>query len=289
MQDQPTTKLSTSQDAQQDSRSGAFSPKESFLMRLLSWMEPKVKLGEYTVQAHFGLTAYFLILISHVFTAPTDSARAADIHRIAVCMILFGSVTLHEFGHVLTARRYGVRTSSIVLYPFGGVATLERMPPPRQELWVVLCGPAVNGVVALASLAVLALWHLPLGRFLDFSDQPSLLAQILWLNVNILLFNLYPMFPMDGGRVLRALLGHRLTELRATEVAWKVALIASGAMAMLGLIAHHWILIAIALMLTPSGLAEVKAKRAEAREAEETKKRGYRLIIVPNTAKRGPK
>ena len=125
-------------------------------------------------------------------------------------LALFACVLLHEFGHILMARRFGVRTPDVILLPIGGVARLERIPDePRQELLIALAGPAVTLAIVVLLYLVLAvsgpepsLWGLqPAGPFLD---------NLMRVNLYLLLFNLFPAFPMDGGRVLRALLASRL-------------------------------------------------------------------------------
>jgi Zn-dependent protease len=134
---------------------------------------------------------------------------------------IFACVLLHEFGHIAMARRFGGRTPDVILLPLGGVARLERMPDePRQELLIALAGPLVTLVIAVALYAWLAftgttpplvpgLYGLP-GGFLD---------ELYRINVLLLLFNLIPAFPMDGGRVLRAMLASRLGLARATRIA----------------------------------------------------------------------
>jgi Zn-dependent protease len=130
---------------------------------------------------------------------------------------MFGCVLLHEYGHALTARRFGIETEDITLYPIGGVARLRRLPrAPGAELLIALAGPAVNfGIVAaLSVLGAVGLDQLVadsmLGRFLD---------QLLMINLVLGLFNLIPAFPMDGGRVLRALLSGWLGRVQATTIA----------------------------------------------------------------------
>jgi Zn-dependent protease len=134
--------------------------------------------------------------------------------------ILFFCVLLHELGHVFAARYYGVKTRDVTLWPFGGIASMEQMPEkPSQELVVALAGPAVNVVIA----AVLLLW---LGFRVDPQnlvaiENPaiSLAAKVAGANIILVLFNMIPAFPMDGGRVLRALLAMRMGNARATELA----------------------------------------------------------------------
>ncbi len=126
-------------------------------------------------------------------------------------LALFGSVLLHELGHALTARRFGILTRSITLYPFGGVAALAREPTrSSEELWIALAGPAVNGALALTALP-LALLGVP---------GAGLFAA---MNLALGIFNLIPAFPMDGGRVLRAWLSRRKGRFQATEQALNIS------------------------------------------------------------------
>ena len=126
--------------------------------------------------------------------------------QLPLVLAAFGCVLLHEFGHALAARRFGIGTADITLYPIGGVARLTRMPrAPGVELLIALAGPAVNLVIAAALY--------PLALASDF------LAELMAVNLVLALFNLIPAFPMDGGRVLRALLGGWIGRARATSFA----------------------------------------------------------------------
>jgi Zn-dependent protease len=139
---------------------------------------------------------------------------ATWLENAAIVVALLGSIVLHELGHALMARRYGIETADITLYLIGGVARLERMPRSSgPELLIALAGPAVN-------FAIVAI----LGTFLGLvehsgSQSLTFLEAVLYLNLGLGLFNLLPVFPMDGGRVLRALLSGWIGRLKATEVA----------------------------------------------------------------------
>ena len=173
-----------------------------------------------------GITVYvhvtFLILLAWVGLIHWQAERqiGAVIQGIGFILALFTCVVLHEFGHALTARRFGVRTRDITLLPIGGVARLERMPEdPREELLVAIAGPVVNIVIAAALFVLLRVR----GAVLT-ADQLSLvtgsfLTRLMMVNVILVGFNLLPAFPMDGGRMLRALLAMRMDYLRATQVA----------------------------------------------------------------------
>ena len=166
--------------------------------------------------------ATFLILIGFIVLShwSAGSNIGKILEGVGFILALFGCVVLHEFGHALMAARYGIKTRDITLLPIGGLARLERMPDePVQELWVALAGPAVNVVIATALFVLLqftSAWA-PLEQ-LTVAGGPFL-QRLMLVNVILVVFNMLPAFPMDGGRVLRALLATRLEYTRATHIA----------------------------------------------------------------------
>ncbi len=153
----------------------------------------------------------FFIMLA-LFVAPKG------VESILLVSAAFGCVLLHEFGHAMMARGFGIGTADITLYPIGGVARLRRMPKaPGAELLITLAGPAVNVAIALALGAIVALGLL--GG--PGSDLPvrSFVVDLMLINVWLALFNLVPAFPMDGGRIFRALLSGLLGRERATLIA----------------------------------------------------------------------
>ena len=208
-------------------------------------MKWSVKLGRVAgIDVYMHLT--FLLLIGWVILMHLQRGQSmfAALVGVTFILFLFICVVLHEFGHALTARRYGIPTRDIVLLPVGGVARLERMPTqPVQELWVALAGPAVNVVIAAGLfvwLKLTATWA-PL-QSLSVTAGPFL-ERLMAANLFLVVFNMIPAFPMDGGRVLRALLATRIERDRATRIAASVGRGFAVIFALLGLLFNPFLLV----------------------------------------------
>jgi len=178
-----------------------------------------IRLGRIAgIEVRIHLTFFLLLAWLAVSDYQFGGLHEALHWTVFTCLVFF-CVLLHEFGHAFAARRYGIRTPDITLFPFGGVARIERMPEkPSQEVVIALAGPAVNVVIAAALWLGFALFGSPV-RMGTVELEHSIAVQLLAANVMLLLFNLIPAFPMDGGRVLRALLAMRLGHNRATQLA----------------------------------------------------------------------
>lgn len=208
---------------------------------------------------------FVLFLVWIAVTAYARGGQRAALEGVLFISLVFASVLLHEFGHVFAARRYGIKTADITLLPIGGVAQLERIPEkPSEELVVALAGPAVNVVIAAVLALVLGgLPHIGVGLNVE-NPGVSLLGRLAWVNVTLVLFNLIPAFPMDGGRVLRALLGMRMGHARATRIAAGVGQVVAFGLGLAGLFGNP-ILIFIALFVYMGASSEGAA--AQQREA----------------------
>ena len=177
------------------------------------------KIGSVTGIPIYVHSTFVLILLWVVWTSEGEGFFGTLI-SLAFILTLFTCVVLHELGHALTAGHYGIKTSDITLLPIGGVARLEKMPEePRQEFWVAVAGPAVNVVIALMLFVVLLIE----GKYQPTTSMSitagSFVERIMVINLVLVLFNMLPAFPMDGGRVLRAVLAMRMNYAKATQVA----------------------------------------------------------------------
>ena len=174
----------------------------------------------------FGIRVYlhwtFLILLGWVVASQLGQPLWDLMGILLFIVTLFLSVLLHELGHALVARKFKVRTRDIILLPIGGMARLRKMPEePRAEFMIALAGPAVNAIIAIALyLTLVALGSIPaIPEKLTLLEGPhALLKNLFWANTLLAGFNLIPAFPMDGGRVLRGLLGFRMSHEKATTI-----------------------------------------------------------------------
>lgn len=160
---------------------------------------------------------------------------AQSVGAFIFTIVLFLCVALHELGHALAARGYHIETSSITLYPIGGVALMEKSPKAMAEVWVALAGPAVNVIIA----ASIALGHVAktgtLPGLTVFGPNVSFIQAVFAANVALAAFNLIPAFPMDGGRVLRAMIALRVPEPKATTIAVGIGQVLAAILFFIGL------------------------------------------------------
>jgi len=209
----------------------------------------------------------FLLFLAWIFGINyfTQGHQAAW-YALLFMVLLFLCVLLHEFGHIFTARAFGVATPDVILLPIGGVARLERIPEkPSEEFLIAIAGPLVNVAIALVLVAFGG--HLEFNRLanLDISGG-GLIDQLTKVNLFLALFNLIPAFPMDGGRVLRALLATRLGYVRATELAAAIGQGVAFVLGFLGLFGNPILLfIAIFVYLAASAESHMVAIRAASR------------------------
>lgn len=220
--------------------------------------------GGTELQVHW---TFFLLLLWFGGVQWLSTGPEAALFAVVFIVLLFVCVVLHEFGHILTARRFGIRTPTITLLPIGGVASMERMPEkPGQEVLVALAGPAVNVVIALLLIALLG------GRLdisdLDLTQNPgtNMVSRVAIANVALVVFNLIPAFPMDGGRVLRALLAMRMGFVRATRTAALVGQMFAIFLGFVGLFGNPLlILIAVFVYLAATAESQYVEMRSLAR------------------------
>ena len=199
-----------------------------------------------------------MLLIWIGFATWQTHGPQAALESVAYIVLIFACVTAHEFGHVLVARRYGIETSEVTLLPIGGVASLRRMPDtPMRELAVALAGPAVNLVIAVALFVVLG--SAPWAGFEDIGNPGlSMTARLAAANLFLALFNLIPAFPMDGGRVLHALIAMRVGDLRATDIAANVGQACAFGLGLIGLFGYPMLLF-IAIFVYVAAAEEARA------------------------------
>jgi stage IV sporulation protein FB len=228
----------------------------------MSWSLNIGKVAGTVVRIHLT----FLLFLAWIFAANYAAGGLTTAwNSLAFMLLLFACVLLHEFGHIFTARAFGVTTPYVTLLPIGGVAQLERIPEESgQEFLIAIAGPLVN--VAIAGLLILAGADLNLRATAVENMHVSMLDRLADVNIFLALFNLIPAFPMDGGRVLRALLATRLGYVHATEIAATIGQGVAFVLGFLGLFGNPLLIfIAIFVYLAASSEAHLVAIRAMSR------------------------
>jgi Zn-dependent protease/CBS domain-containing protein len=218
----------------------------------MSWSFSIGRLAGTDVRIHL---TFFLLIAWFALSAGSRGGTTDAIVAVLFVLAVFACVLAHEFGHVLMAQRFGIKTRDVTLLPIGGVANIERMPEkPEQELAIALAGPAVNVVIATVLILAFGIDTDPqrlsaslTGSFSDFVNRLAL------VNVILVVFNMLPAFPMDGGRVLRALLSFRLDRSLATRIAASIGQAVAFGLGFLGLFGNPLLLfIALFVFLAAS-------------------------------------
>jgi stage IV sporulation protein FB len=214
--------------------------------RRMSWSITIGRIAGSEIRIHLTFLIFLAwIAIAEYLSGGGDAALGSVVFVVAV----FACVLLHELGHAVAARRYGISTPDITLLPIGGVARLSAIPEkPSEEIVIAVAGPLVNVVIALVLIGF--------GARVDFSSlasiqnpDPGFLTRLAGVNIFLVLFNIIPAFPMDGGRVLRALLAFRLGRRQATTVAARIGQGIAFLFGFLGLMSGNAILVFIAIFV----------------------------------------
>jgi stage IV sporulation protein FB len=255
----------------------------------MGWSVSLGRLAGTEFRIHF---TFVLLIAWFGLAAGLQGGMVAALDAVVFVLAVFCCVVLHEYGHILTARHFGIATRDITLLPIGGVASVERMPErPDQELLVALAGPAVNGIIALFLFAAF-------GANLDLEQkvasvndlQIGFATRLALVNVMLALFNLIPAFPMDGGRVLRALLSLCLDRARATRIAVRIGQGCAFGLGFLGLFGNP-LLVFIALFIFLAASHEAHAtelvEAAKGRTASDAAITEFSALGVQSTVSQG--
>lgn len=219
------------------------------------WSIPIARVAGTVVRLHVTFLLFLVWIGAGQWRA---GGQSAAIEGVLFIVLLFACVLAHEFGHIFAARRYGIRTPDVTLWPIGGVASLERIPDkPHEELVVAVAGPAVNVVIAAVLLLILGAGVDEAAMTEMENPRAGLLARLAAANIFLVVFNLIPAFPMDGGRVLRALLALRMPHADATRIAARIGQGAAFLFALAGLFGNP-MLIVIGLFIYLSATAEAQ-------------------------------
>src|SRR5258708_24771390 len=184
----------------------------------MRWSFKVARIAGIDIRVHIGTFILLLGGLLYIYSYTGD--RNGALNGVLMWLCVSSCVLLHELGHAFAAKAYGIAPVDITLHPLGGLARLERMPDkPWQELVVALAGPLVNVIIAIALVLALAVTGNLNLESLSEGKSMDLLWVLLWINSLMFFFNLIPAFPLDGGRVLRALLATRMEYIRATQIA----------------------------------------------------------------------
>lgn len=239
------------------------------------------------IRLHFT----FLLFLVYIAFSGHEETRVLN---LLLLVALFLCVALHELGHSIVAMKFGIPVADITLYPIGGIARIEKRPTAWQELWIAIAGPMVNVVIAVILFIVVAASGGPIspevvskggGGWRGFTEV------IISANVMLVLFNLIPAFPMDGGRVLRAILGLNMPIERATSIAANIGQFIAIAAAVFAIFMHppNWWLLFIALFVYIGAGQEAFAYRqaalTEGVKVHQAMITDVRTLTVGNTLK----
>lgn len=230
------------------------------------------KIAGIDIHIHWTFSLLIVWIIYNNMRAGLDATQVT--WSVLFVLSLFVCVTLHELGHALAAKRYGIKTKDITLYPIGGVARLEKMPEkPKQELAVALAGPAVNFIIAflLSPIMLSSDFAVDEASNVLIIDAHNFLPMLGMLNVTLAVFNLIPAFPMDGGRVLRALLAMKLGRIKATQIAAGIGRVLAFGFIVMGFYSNPF-LIFIGLFVILGANAEEQMVKTQALIVELTAK-----------------
>jgi stage IV sporulation protein FB len=230
----------------------------------MSWSLNIGKVAGTVVRIHLT----FLLFLAWIFAASyASNGKAAAFDGLVFMVLLFLCVLLHEFGHIFTARAFGVATPYVTLLPIGGVAQLERIPEePWEEFLIAIAGPLVTVAIAIVLVLAFGATLQPSAASAVDNMAIPLVNRLAAVNVFLAVFNLIPAFPMDGGRVLRALLASKFGFVRATEIAASIGQVVAFALGFIGLMYNPiLIFIAIFVYLAAASEAHMVALRAVSR------------------------
>ena len=213
----------------------------------MSWSITIARIAGSEIRIHLT----FLLLLAWIGIAQYSAGGAdAAVDSAVFIIAVFACAVLHELGHAVAARRYGITTPDITLLPIGGLARLSRLPEkPSEEIVIAIAGPAVNVAIAAVLFVAFGARVNMLSMAEIWNPTYGFATRLAAVNIFLVLFNLIPAFPMDGGRVLRALLAFRLGRRRATELAARIGQALAFAFAFIGLIGFNPILVFIAIFV----------------------------------------